>query len=99
MIDKVAQTTVQCLSNVKCETGLPHVNANSDNVQNLLQLVFGIIGAIAVIVIMIAGLMLVSARGNPEEAAKARRAILFAAAGLAVAVSAEIIVTFVLGAF
>jgi hypothetical protein len=93
----VAQgVTVQCLGDAQCETGLPKVTTSDSNVRNALQITFGVIGAIAVIIIILAALRYVTARGNPQEAASARQTIIFALVGLVIAVSAEAIVTFVL---
>ena len=78
------------------DTGLPSSDPNS-GLTTILQITFGIIGAIAVLMIIISGFRFTTAQGNPQSAAKARRTILFAAIGLFVALSAEAIVTFVLG--
>ena len=91
-----AGVTTDCLGESQCETGLPKVDANSANVHTALQLFFGVIGAAAVIVIILAGLRYVTARGNPQDAAGAKQAIIYAMVGLGVALSAEAIVTFVL---
>jgi hypothetical protein len=72
------------------------VQADDPSVQVILQLVFGIIGALAVIVILYAGFKFVTSQGNPQEAASARKTIIYALVGLAIALSAEAIVTFVL---
>jgi hypothetical protein len=78
-------------------TGLPKVQAGNSQITAVLQIVFGIIGVIALVIIIIAGLKLVaSAGGNPEAAKKARETIIFAALGLVIAIAAELIVTFVL---
>ncbi len=78
-------------------TGLPQVSANEGQITAILQIVFGVIGVVALVIIILAGLQLtVSAGDNPEAAKKARGTIVFAALGLIVAVSAELIVTFVL---
>lgn len=94
-----AQTSVSCEPGQanSCDTGLPHVGATSANVQNILQVVFGIIGAVAVIFMVLSGLRFITAQGDPQGVARARQSIIYAALGLAVAISAEAIVTFVLG--
>ncbi len=79
-------------------TGLPQVKADSIQITAVLQIVFGIIGVVALVMIILAGLQLVTSAGdNPEAAAKARGTIIYAVLGLIVAISAEVIVTFVLG--
>jgi hypothetical protein len=77
-------------------TGLPIVSTNQATVTSALQVVFAIIGAVAVIVVIIAGFNFVTAQGDPQAIAKARQTIIYAAVGLIIAISAEIIVTFVL---
>jgi hypothetical protein len=89
--------TTQCPGSTQsCDTGIPKVSANSGEIQIVLQIVFGIIGAIAVLIIVINGLQLVISQGSPDALKKARDAIIAASIGLVIAVSAEIIVTFVL---
>lgn len=82
---------------LQCETGLPSVSAGSSQLQQILQIVFGIFGAVAVLIIVIAGLKFVTSAGNPQSASKARNTILYAIVGLAVILASEAIVSFVLG--
>lgn len=92
-----ATASVNCLNgDTSCDTGLPTTSANNGSVQTILQLTFGVIGALSVIYIVLAGLKFITAQGNPQEAAKARQSIIFAVLGLGVSLSAEAIVTFVL---
>lgn len=76
---------------------LPQVTANSQNLEKILQIVFGIIGAVAVIFIILSALKFITAQGDPQALAKARQSIIYAAIGLAVAVSAVAAVTLLLG--
>ncbi|MCX6727399.1 MAG: hypothetical protein NTX11_01110 [Candidatus Saccharibacteria bacterium] len=92
----LAKAQVQGCVEDLCETGLPAVNAGNDQLTKILQIVFGIVGAVAVIYIIIAGFGLITSLGNPEALAKARQALIFAGVGLAIALSAELIVTFVI---
>ena len=78
-------------------TGLPTVLANQTNVNSIFQIVFGVVGAIALIVILISALRMVTSGGDPEAAKSARQTIIFASIGLVIAIMAEVIVTFVLG--
>jgi heme/copper-type cytochrome/quinol oxidase subunit 2 len=97
VMQHVADAKVQCFQGVACDTGLPTTNASQANLTIIMQLTFGIIGAIAAIVIVVAALSMVSAQGEPQKITKARQTIIFAAVGLAIAVSAEAIVTFTIG--
>ncbi len=87
----------QNATGTSCITGLPTPDASSGNLHNLLQIVFGTMAVLAVLIVVIAGLNFVSSQGDPQKAARAREVIIYALIGLIVAVSAEVIVTFVLG--
>jgi hypothetical protein len=77
---------------------LPQVNASgSEPIKTVLQFVFALLGGIAVLVITIAGFQFVLSRGDPQKTATAKNAIIYALVGLAVAMSAFAIVTFVIG--
>jgi membrane associated rhomboid family serine protease len=87
-----------CSSNGQANAcGLPTVNANSTNLQGALEIVFGVIGALAVLMIVLAGLRFVLAQGNPQETAKARNTIIYAAIGLIISIASEAFVAMVLG--
>jgi hypothetical protein len=67
-----------------------------DSQENLLFIVFGLLGAISVIVIIIAALRLIMFGGNnPQEVSKTKNTILYASIGLAIALSALAIVALV----
>jgi hypothetical protein len=76
---------------------IPQKGLTSVTVDNVLKIVFGTLGAIALIIIIIAGIKFITSQGNPEALAKARNTIIYAAVGLAVAIGAFSIVTFVIG--
>ena len=88
--------SADCLNGQTCTTGLPVVTAGSGELQAILQIFFGVIAAIAVLMIVVAGLRFITAQGNPNETAKARGTIIYALAGLIVALIAEAIVSLVL---
>lgn len=101
LIIKFATAKINCqlnsggpLSGPTCDTGLPVVQ--SDQFTVIFQYLFGTIGAIALLIIVIAGLRFILSNGDPQNVSKARNTIIYAAVGLAIAVSAEVIVTFVL---
>jgi TRAP-type C4-dicarboxylate transport system permease small subunit len=79
------------------DLNLPQVSATADTIRNVLGLVFGIIAVVTVIYIIVAGFQFITSQGDPQQVAKARQTILFAVIGLAIALSAELIVFFVLG--
>lgn len=76
---------------------LPQVKAESDNLQKMLAVVFGVAAAIAVLVIVIAAIEFAQGGGNPEKISKAKNTIIYALIGLVIALSAEVIVYTILG--
>ena len=72
-------------------------SALNDRITIVLQIVFGVLGAVAVLIIVIAGLQYVLSGGDPQKTSRAKDTILYAAIGLVVAVMAFTIVTFVIG--
>lgn len=79
-----------------CDVNLPQVAADQASVQTLLSVVFGVAAAIAVLVIVLAGLNLATGGGDPEKISRSKKTIIFALIGLAIAISAEVIVLTVL---
>jgi len=78
-------------------TGLPVVNTGSSELQLILQILFAVIGALAVLFIVIGGFRYVISDGNPKNMETAKNTIIYAVIGLIIALFAEAIVTFVLG--
>ncbi len=78
------------------DTCLPEVIADQDTVSNVLAVVFAVLGGIAVIMIIIGAIQFVTSQGDSQSVAKARQTIIYAFVGLVVAISAEVIVYFLL---
>lgn len=79
-------------------TGLPNKgSAGNADVQTIMMIVIGILGALAVLFIVIGGLRYILSAGDPQAISKAKGTILYALVGLAVAIAAEAIIAFVLG--
>lgn len=76
-------------------SGLPDVKADQSTLEKILKIVFATIGAISVLVVAYGGFKYVISQGNPQETAKAKDTILYAMIGLAVAIFASVIVSFV----
>lgn len=85
------------LTAVSDRFNVPEAKINSNSVGNILQIVFGVAGAVALVVLLLASLKYVISRGDPGEVAKAKNAIIYAAIGLVVIASAFTIVSFVAG--
>ncbi len=96
----VADTAaVSCGNGADCGTGLPKISGSASNLHAALATVFAILGVLSVIVVVIGGFQLIMSQGDPQQVGRARMTIIYAVIGLAVAVSAEAIVGFVLGKF
>lgn len=74
---------------------VPQETLDDSTLQNGLQIVFGAFAAVAVLIIAIAAFRIVISRGNPQDVARSRDAIIYASIGLVVSMSAFIIVAFV----
>ena len=71
-------------------------NTNSSEIVVVLQVVFGIIGGLALLFITLSGLRYITAAGDPQRMQQAKEGIIYALVGIAIAISAEALVTFVL---
>lgn len=76
---------------------LPNTPTNSSEIKIVLNIVFSTVGAIAFLIIVIAGFSFVLSRGEPQAVAKAKDTIIYALVGLVVCISALSIVNFVVG--
>ncbi|HSX46177.1 MAG TPA: pilin [Candidatus Saccharimonadia bacterium] len=92
-IHVVAALTKVCGSSGGC--GLPTSAASHSAVQTILSIVFGLVGALALLMITLSGLRYITSAGNPDKAGKAREALIYSLVGLAIALTAEAIVNFV----
>jgi len=78
---------------------IPKASTDTPKIKIILGIVFGIAGALALLMIVISGLRFATAAGEPDKIAKARSGIIYALAGLAVAILAESIIFFVVDYF
>ncbi len=78
------------------DLGLPNVGADANFLSNALGVAFGLAAALAILIIVIAGLNIAKSDGNPEEISKGKRTIILAVIGLGIAMIAEALVYFVL---
>ncbi|HSX32477.1 MAG TPA: pilin [Candidatus Saccharimonadales bacterium] len=74
---------------------LPKPNADNDRIQTLFNIVLTIMGAVGVLILSLAGIRFMTSRGNPQEAAKAKNAILYTVIGLVVVAMSLVMVNFV----
>ena len=80
------------------EVGVP-TGGGDTLLQNALNLAYFLAGAIAVIVIIVAGIWYVVSSGDAGRVAKAKNLLTYAIGGLVIIVSAFAITNFVIGRF
>jgi hypothetical protein len=80
------------------DVDIPKPGLTDASITTVLQIVFGLLGGAAVIVLIIAGIQYSVSLGNPEATGKLRNTIIYAGVGLAISLAAFSIVTFVLDA-
>lgn len=76
-------------------SGLPHTKA--DDLTKILNIILGIIGALAFFMLVLAGFRYTISQGDATKVADSRRMIIYTMAGLVVIALAATIVNFVLG--
>ena len=83
------------------DIGLPNAadNTGESLLQNSLNLFYFITGAVAVIMIIVAGVFYVISSGDSGKVARAKNMITYAVVGLVVILAAFGITNFVIGAF
>jgi len=78
------------------DADIPKVEAGQ-LITNVLNIVYFIIGIVAVVIILIAGFQYITSNGEPEKAKKAMHTILDCVIGIVVVVFAFVITNFVAG--
>lgn len=79
------------------DVGVPVVDASNATLDRVLNAVFLVIGAVAILVLVLAALSYITSSGDAGKAKRAKEAILYAVVGIVVSLSAFGIVQFVLG--
>jgi hypothetical protein len=79
----------------KSEFSIPKTKLDDASFATVLQIIFGLAGGVALIVLMLASLKYVLSRGDPAGVAKAKNAILYALIGLAICAASFSIIGFV----
>ncbi|HEY2004295.1 MAG TPA: pilin [Candidatus Saccharimonadia bacterium] len=78
--------------------GVPTSTATvGQGLTNAVQIIMTVVGMLAVVFILVSGVQMVSSNGDPKRFAQGRQTLLYAVVGLAVAIGAYAIVTFVSG--
>jgi hypothetical protein len=76
---------------------LPQTDTGPTKIQAILGIVFGVIGALSLLMITVGGFRYIMAEGDPQAAGRAKSTIIYALIGLIVSITSVAIVTFVLG--
>ena len=83
------------LSTTNTVDGLPQIVSSSSVLTDVLSIIFGVIGAVCVIMVVIGGFKYVTSRGEPQQTASAKNTILYAVIGMTVAFLAVAITNFI----
>ncbi len=78
-------------------SGLPTTKASNLTLNDVLGVVFYIIGSLTVLMIVIGGIMLITSEGNPQKVANARKTIIYTIVGGIITASATTIIDIVMG--
>lgn len=94
----IMMITAQLLGTAE-ENGIPNRAASNGDLNNIVNIVYGIAAVIAVIVIIIAGILYATSNGDAGQVARSKNAIIYAVIGLIVVTFAFTITGYVLGSF
>ena len=82
------------------EVGLPNSTSDVGQVfSGVITTIFAVIGALAVIFIIVGGIQIATAAGNPARYKQGRETVIYSAVGLVAALMAYGVVTFIAGVF
>ncbi len=79
------------------KSNLPQAEATNETLKVVLNDIFIVLGAIALLMVVVAGTRYIWARGNPETTKAARNMIIYGLVGVVLAALASTIVNVVLG--
>lgn len=74
---------------------LPTSAAGTNAIKAILEVIFGMIGALSLLIVVVSGLRYILSAGSPEKVSKAKNGIIYALVGLAIAISAEGILVYI----
>ena len=83
------------LAAIQINSPLPRTS--SSLLENVLYVAFGVLGGISLIIMIWAGMKYTLSSGDPTKTSEAKNQIMYAAIGIAVALSATAIVRFAIG--
>ena len=71
-------------------------DTSDSTVAGVIRVALGALAAISIVIIIVGGFQFVVSRGDPAQVKKARQTILYAVVGLVLAVSASVIVPYII---
>ena len=77
------------------EVNIPKPGFTDDSIRGVLQITFALMGVMAMIILILAGLKYNTAIGDPQKTNEAKNAIIFSAIGLGVAAGAFSLVSLI----
>jgi hypothetical protein len=83
---------IRSLAAIVVNSPLPETSGNL--LANVLYIAFGVLGGVSLIIVVWAGMKYTLSSGDPAKTSEAKNQIIYAAIGIAVALSASAIVTF-----
>jgi len=98
MIDKLLIQLALSAGTGKGQVNIPQLTAEVV-VHNVLNIMYFLLGVIAVIVIIVAGITYSTSSGNQASITKAKNMILYAVIGIVVVISAYAITNFIIDRF
>lgn len=85
------------LAAISVPQGLPTTDATDSKIKAVLQVIFIVLGSVALLMVMIGAFKYTISQGDPQSIQSAKNTIMYSVIGLVVALSAWGIVTFALG--
>ena len=73
---------------------LPQPSADKGEINKVLTIVFTVVGAISLLIVVLAGFEFVISQGDPQKVGRAKNVIIYAAIGLAISILAVTLVGF-----
>lgn len=92
-MNPIIDLSIRIVASVVDLAPLPHADTTT-SISTILSIVFGIVGALALLFITISGFRYIVSAGDPQKTAQAKESIIYALVGLVIAISAETIVAF-----
>lgn len=100
IISKQLAITTECLSgsNAVCDLpNVPNTAATGTQVNEIISIILIIVGAVTLLMMIIAGIVLITSEGNSQKVANARKTILYTFIGGIISSTALVIVNLILG--